>query len=187
MKGKVILLSSVVLLMLFAFAPLMASANACYVVPASFPLSSLVSTGVTWPTSPGYPAPPTPTVVSSPSYIVEILHLAVPLKFTLIIDSKTYLNSYSLNDWSEYGNLNTGILNVFAIAWWYPGPTPSPADGFKGVVTLTVHGWTGVDASGTLSIANVFIVGFGSFAGQTLVLHGTVPPDTAWAGYDIIL
>jgi hypothetical protein len=29
-------------------------------------------------------------------------------------------------------------------------------------------------------------LGFGTFAGQVLVLSGTLPPDTSWTGYDIM-
>ena len=174
MKGKVILLFSVVLLMLFAVTPLMASsAKACIIVPASvvvngsFKLTIISVTAFSW----GFVG----------KYDLTVANL-------LKIGTKGY-DTLSISTMTGVFDSKTKIFNVYSDGGWYV--IGSPKDGFRYYPwSFIITEYNYDPSTNTFSHATVQCVafGFGIFAGDILVLHYAGPNQVTgtWTGYVII-
>ena len=177
MKGKVILFSLAVLLMLFAFTPLMASsASACLIVPAS-----VIPIG-----------PPTMTVTSVTSlpsgFVITKGDFSIPN--LLVIGTGAHAKSYDTINTSTFTAVFDPYTDVCTITFdgsWQV--ILSTTNGFRYYPWSFVLTYYGYVSPSEYSYATVQVVaqGFGIFAGQTLVMHyaGT-NSFTPWSGFVII-
>jgi len=173
-KGKVILFSSIVLLMVFAVAPLLApSASACQIVPAS-----VVANGV-----------PTLTIVSVTPYswgFVGKYDLTIPNLLTI---GTKGIDVRSISTLTGVFDSKTKIFNVYSDGGLYV--IGSPTDGFRYYPwSFIITEYNYDPSTNTFSHATVQCVafGFGIFAGDILVLHYAGPNQVTgtWTGYVII-
>jgi len=176
-KGKVILLSALVLLMLFAFAPLMASsAKACIVVPAT-----VMATG-----------PPTMTITSvtpTPTGWIAKGDLVIPNLGVIGtgVHSKTYVTN-SISTFTAVFDSKTDVVHDYFDGIWQV--VGSPTDGFRYYpwsFMITEFNYNPTTMSYSYAIVQAVAFGFGIFAGETMVLHyagtNTFEP---WSGFVII-
>ena len=171
-KGKVILLSSIVLLMLFAVAPAMACTNACTsprCVPATNHAIAYISD------TPGY-------TITTPSGIVFTYGEKVTLTGIVTIGSAQYNNYGVFTEYSIY-NPNTGTItvNMPNTVWYFGTGTGVSHNGFMGCVVVTVYN---ANSATPTAFVHADLHGFGSFAGQTLKFDTNNP--VFWTGYCII-
>jgi len=168
-KGKILLFSSVVLLMLFVVAPVMAC--------TSYPASALTT---------GF-APPSPTpgeTFTTPSGLVITVGATVNVFAILTINGLLYY-IYSVNTYYSINNPKAGSGYAYYDAVWYiessSTGTAHTTDGFSGFVS-----WL---STGSTEYVRSVLQGFGSFRGQTLSLSYTGPPGLGeyyWTGNDLI-
>ena len=174
MKKKFILFSSVILLMVFAVAPLMASsAKACLIVPASVvPNGAFIVSDYSQTTLPS-------------GLIVGSANLAVANLLT--IGAKSY-DTDSISAWTWVINpVKEWTQSRFDGSWQVIG---SPMNGFRynsWSFVITEYGYDVSTMAYTFGTVQVVAQGFGCFAGETLVLHyaGTAVETGTWTGYVI--
>ena len=172
MNRKMFLVPLIMVLMVFAVAPVMAApqeqkVSASILMTAAFPP---VSTSEPWVTDGGIQQ-----IRGENDVFLNVLDIGGQL-----------FNVYSSNIADSSWNMKTGVKIVHYDATWYISSDGSP-DGFKGNVEGKFYDW-GILPNGhpTFSMMSVHCVmqGFGDFAGQTIKLsyEGSNSHDP-WTGY----
>lgn len=179
MKKMTMFVPIVAVLVILAVAPMVASAKACCLVPAS-----ATSIPIAYPGSP-YPAPTVPTISTPNPNIIIIKDMPAYYSHALAINGKTY-TGISCDAYNAVGNFKTEVFTIYSKETWYFGAFGNLANGFKGNTELTLFGWTGDDTFTSVEVHAV-LQGFGSFSGQTLMLSYEGPSLAApWTGYDLM-
>jgi len=173
-KRKIILFSSVALLMLFAVAPLMASsAKACIIVPAS-----VTPTG-----------PPAITVTG-----LTATSWGFIVKFDLVVSDDLVIGTGAHSQTYQIINIDTGT-GVFdsksdVFTTYYDGSSQvvgNPTSGFRNNAwsfVVTQYGYNPVTESYSFVRAYIIGAGYGIFAGHILVAKYTgTNLNEPWTGY----
>jgi hypothetical protein len=168
MKRKVILIPVLVLLMLFAVVPVMAAPTKGQKVTASFtviPPPAIRDMGYSWFTESG--------VFQGRGYTETYSAI-------LVIGSTSY-NAFYIAVEDATWNPQTGVMVMRSNDVLYIPSEGSP-NGFSGNSEMKLYGW---DWSGMWTSQKLHSVwqGFGSFAGQTLMLSYEGPISVTSTGY----
>jgi hypothetical protein len=180
MNRKTILAPMVVLLMLFAVAPVMAC-----------PIHSQKVTA--WNTTTGLGNPPVAPKYSwttTGGITIEIAYQSDVVGL-LGVGSNTY-NIYSHSVSNLVYKSKTGVADRLSDATWYV-PALGSSNGFSGIVNIKYIGVTSLSPTGaplgaTSYSVNLALQGFGEFKGQTLILSydGPSVKTAEWTGYCLI-
>ena len=180
MKRKVVLFSILALLiMLVAVFAMTSSARACIILPASAVANGPPSV---------YTITSTTTLPSG--FTISKGDLTIPNLLT--IETGAHAKGYDTNSVSTFTSVldpNTHVLTIYFDGSWQV--IGSPRDGFRYYpwsFVMTEYNYNPSVGEGNPDTVQVVAQGFGTFAGDTLVLHYAGPNQLTgtWTGYVIM-
>ncbi len=178
MKKKVMLFSMLALSMVFAVAGMVSLIKADK-TDGQWVIASQHTTG------PGSVVPG--EVMTTDSGVIQYRGFSEVHSGILTIGGTPY-PIYSSDTWEASFNPNTGVLVRHDDAVWYISSNGSP-NGFAGNVEAKAIDYNPVTHRYSIANEHCLLQGFGSFAGQTLMLSYNGPPpgpSDSWTGFDLM-
>lgn len=177
-KIKAVSFSLLALLMVFAFGGMVSLAEADK-TDGQWVIASQHTTG-TGPVIPG-------EVMTTDSGVIQYRGFSQVHYGVLTIGSTSY-PIYSIGVWDAAFNPITGVLVRHDDVVWYISSNGSP-DGFVGNIEAKAIDFNPVTRRYSTVDEHCLLQGFGSFAGQTLMLSYNGPPpgpSNSWTGFDLM-